>query len=92
MAERLPVLFRDTTPEGAADQAKDWAHTEGLTLRTVASIRRRDDLPTWGADHDPYVTLWAFEVTLVVKVPAGPLPEPPTLPEAPSLSLWAVPA
>lgn len=85
--ERLPVLFRDTTPEGAAEQAKAWARTEGLTLRTVASIKRRDDLPTRGADHDPYVTLWAFEVVLVVRDTAGPLPQPPAL-EPPTLPLW----
>ena len=78
-AVRIPVLFRDTTPEGAADQAKGWARSEGLPLRTVASIKRRDDLPTWGADHDPYVTLHAFKVTLVVRETGAALPEPPTL-------------
>ena len=40
---------------------------------------RDDDLPTWGADHDPYVTLHAFEVTLVVRETGAALPEPPTL-------------
>lgn len=87
MAEHVPVLFRDRTPQGAADQAKAWARGEGLRTRTVATIKRRDDLPTWGDDVDPYVTLVAFEVTLVVDTLPADL-SLPTLPEAPSLPLW----
>ena len=88
MSEPLALLFRDRTPEGAADQAKAWARAEGLTVRTVARIKSRDDLPTWGADDDPYVTLTAWEVTIVVATLPDPLPTLPTLPEAPSLPLW----
>lgn len=87
MAEQLAVLFRDRTADGASEQAKAWARAEGLTVRTVARIRQRDDLPTWGADDDPCATLWAWEVTLaVVALPAEVAL--PTLPEAPSLPLW----
>lgn len=86
--EHLPLLFRDRTGEGAAAKARQWAKDEGLTVRTLARIVRRDDLPTWGAEDDPYVTEWAWEVTLAVaSVPEGI--ELPTLPEAPTLPLWA---
>jgi len=79
-AEHVPVLFRGTTPEHASKQAKAWAKGKGFRVRTVATIKRRDDLPTWGADEDPYTDLYPFEVTLVLDVPAGAtLPEPPTL-------------
>ena len=57
VAEHLPLLFRDRTAQGAADQAKAWCRSEGMRVRTLASIKQRDDLPTWGADDDPYVTL-----------------------------------
>jgi hypothetical protein len=77
VSERLPVLFRAVTPEAASEMAKAWARAEGLRIRTVASIRRRDDLPAWCADHDPYVTVYPFEVTLVV---AGPVSEQLRLP------------
>lgn len=87
MSEHLPVLFRDRTAEGAAEQAKTWARGEGLRIRTVGRIDRRDDLPTWGDDADPYVTLHAWQVVLVVDAVPAELPLP-TLPEAPSLPLW----
>lgn len=87
MAEHLPVLFRDTTPGGATDQAKAWAKAEGMRVRTIATVKRRDDLPGWGSDADPYITHHAFEVTLVVDTLPADLALP-TLPEAPSLPLW----
>ena len=79
MSATLTVLFRGTTPEHAAEQAKAWARAEGMQVRTVASIRRRTDLPTWGADDDPTIDMLAFEVTLAVAHLVEPLPEPPTL-------------
>lgn len=92
MAEHLPVLFRAATPEGATEQAKAWARSEGLTTRTIARVVRRDDMPTWSDDADPTIAVYAWEVTLVV---AALRPELtlPSIPEAPSLPLWsAVPA
>mgnify|MGYP007071612198 FL=1 len=88
MAEPLALLFRDRTPQGAATQAKAWAKAEGMRVRTLATIKQRDDLPTWGDDADPYVTLVAYEVVLVVDALPDPLPTLPTLPEAPTLPLW----
>lgn len=80
MTEPITVLFRGTTPEHAAEQAKQWAHDEGLRVRTVRRIKRRMDLPTWGADDDPYTDLYPYEVSLAVDMPeTGVLPEPPTL-------------
>lgn len=87
MAEHLPVLFRGTTADDATTQAKEWARGEGLRVRTIATVKRRHDLPTWGADDDPRVSLFAFEVTLVVDTLPAELPLP-TLPEAPTLPLW----
>lgn len=81
------VLFRDRDADGAVAQAKAWARPEGLTLRTIGRVQRRDDLPTWGADEDPTIPVYAWEVTLVVAA----VPEAvvlPTLPEAPTLPLW----
>lgn len=88
MAEPLALLFRDRTPEGAAEQAKDWCREEGMRIRTLGRIDRRDDLPTWGADDDPYVTLYAWEVTVIVAELPAVLPELPALPGAPTLPLW----
>lgn len=79
MSESLTVLFRGTTPEHAAEQAKAWARAEGMTIRTVARIARRHDLPTWGAEGDPTIDLYPFEVTLAVLALPVPLPELPTL-------------
>lgn len=79
MSESLTVLFRGTTPEHAAENAKTWARAEGMTIRTVKSIRRRHDLPTWGKDEDPYTDLFPFEVTLAVDALPVPLPDLPTL-------------
>lgn len=87
MAEHLVVLFRDRDADGAVAQAKAWAKSEGLTLRTIGSVRRRDDMPAWGDDTDPTIPVWAWDVTLAVaSVPADL--ELPTLPEAPTLPLW----
>lgn len=66
MSDSLTVLFRGTTPEHAAEQAKVWARAEGMAVRTIKSIRRRTDLPTWSADDDPYTDLFPFEVSLAV--------------------------
>lgn len=89
MAEHLPLLFRDRTAEGAAAKARQWAKDEGLTVRTLARIVRRDDLPAWGDDADPTIPIYAWDVTLVVRdLPEGL--ELPTLPEAPTLPLWGV--
>ena len=73
-AEHVPTLFRGLTPEDASAAAKAWARAEGLRVRTIATIRRRDDLPVWTPEGP------AWEVTLVLDVPdGGPIPEPPTL-------------
>lgn len=85
MAEQLPTIFRGATADDAIKAAKAWAKAEGLSLRTVASCRRRDDLEEWATDA---VTLppdfrverlIPFEVVLVVKDTDGPLPTPPDL-------------
>lgn len=47
-----------------------------MRVRTLATIKQRDDLPTWGDDADPYVTLVAYEVVLVVDALPDPLPSP----------------
>ena len=45
-----------------------------VSVRTIASCRKRTDIPEWTPDGA------AWEVTLVVLMPdAGILPEPPTL-------------
>lgn len=79
MSESLTVLFRGTTPEHAAEQAKAWARAEGMTIRTVARIARRHDLPTWSTDDDPYTDAYPFEVTLAVDAVPVPMPDLPTL-------------
>lgn len=74
MTERLPAVFRGRSADDAIQAAKAWARDEGLTLRTVASCRKRTDMPEWTPEGA------AWEVTLVVNVPDGTtLPEPPTL-------------
>lgn len=81
-AEHLPVLFRGRTPEEASEAAKVWARFEGLRVRTIATIRRREDMPSWASDDDPPEQLHPYVVTLVVDMPdSGELPEaePPTL-------------
>ena len=72
--EQLPVLFRGRSADEAIQHAKAWAHDEGLTLRTIASCRRRTDIPEWTPEGP------AWEVDLVVLLrDATRLPEPPTL-------------
>jgi len=74
VAEHLPTIFRGRSPDEAIQHAKRWAKAEGLTLRTIASCRKRTDFPEWTTEGA------AYEVTLVVVMPAtGALPEPPTL-------------
>jgi hypothetical protein len=87
VAEPVIVLFRDRTADGAVAQPKAWARSEGLTLRTIGSVRRRDDMPAWGDDTDPNIPVYAWDVTLVVRDQPEGL-ELPTLPEAPTLPLW----
>ena len=70
MAEHLPTIFRGRSPDEAIQHAKAWARAEGLTLRTVASCRKRTDMPEW----TPEGAAWL--VVLVVAVVAS---EPPTL-------------
>lgn len=89
VAEPITLLFRDRTPEGAAEQAKAWVRSEGMRIRTLGRIDRRDDLPTWGAADDPYVTLHAWSVTVIVAELPAMLPELPALPEAPTLPRWS---
>ena len=57
--DRMEVIFRAPTAEDAQGLAKAWARTEGLRIRTVASVKRREDMRTW--DVGP-----AWMVTLVV--------------------------
>lgn len=64
--ERLPVLFRAQTAEEAIERAKAWARGEGARIRTVASCRRRDDLPVWTPEGP------AWEVVIVVSLPLVP--------------------
>ena len=80
MAEHLPTIFRGRTPDEASEAAKVWARFEGLRVRTIATISRREDFPDWPSADDPHVPLHAYQVTLVVDMPdAGILPDPPTL-------------
>lgn len=58
-ADRVSVVFRSTDSDGAVSLAKHWARGEGLRIRTIASVRRREDIPAW--EIGP-----AWEVTLVV--------------------------
>lgn len=83
--ERIPAIFRGADADAATKAAKAWAKANGLSVRTIASCRRRDDLLPWVTDA---VTLppdfrveqlVAWEVVLIVKRPAGPLPTPPDL-------------
>ena len=79
-AEHLPTIFRGRTPDEASEAAKVWARFEGLRVRTIATIRRREDFPDWPSAEDPGASLHAYEVVLVVDMPdAGILPDPPTL-------------
>jgi len=85
MAERLPIIVRGKDCDAAVAEAKAWAKGEGLTLRTVASCKPREDITSWVADGvtvpPAFREEWqhAWEVVLVVADVTGPLPEPPTL-------------
>lgn len=69
MTEHLPVIFRAPTPQAAAAAAKAWARAEGIRIRTVASVRRRDDMETWWTGLTPGAApeqLIPWQVTLAV--------------------------
>lgn len=69
MTEHIPVLFRAPTADAAREAAKAWARAEGIRIRTVASVRRREDMQAWATEVPPGASpelLIPWQVTLAV--------------------------
>lgn len=67
--EHIPVLFRAPTSDAASAAAKAWAKAEGIRVRTVARVERREDMEPWWTSLAPGVMpemLIPWQVTLAV--------------------------
>ena len=67
--DHIPVLFRARTADAASAAAKAWARAEGIRVRTVARVERREDMEPWAADVPPGAApelLIPWQVTLAV--------------------------
>lgn len=67
--EHIPVLFRAPTADAAREAAKAWARAEGIRVRTIARVDRREDMEPWWTSLAPGVMpemLIPWQVTLAV--------------------------